>query len=161
MDSPFIAVRATRNSNNNNNVMVFGHGHANAHIFHVGDVYLPRVRSHTQLGVTMRLLWNLHVGELLRRGERKKAACLCWIWHPSVTSPLGRIPAGPQIAGFHKRILQRERRLLGWPRGSSSLVVQGKLPWPDANAVRLSGRPACGTASSICPVDAWQGTLRI
>ena len=58
--------------------------------------------------------------------------------HPSVTFGLELIPAGPQIARFQQRILQWGRRLLGWPRGSPSLVVQGKLAWPDANTVRLS-----------------------
>ena len=61
-------------------VMVFGRGHANAQGFHVGDLNLPRVRSCTYLGVTLqeRLSWSLHVDELLRRRERKMAACLSW-----------------------------------------------------------------------------------
>ena len=58
--------------------------------------------------------------------------------HPSVTFGLELIPAGPQLAGFQKRILQWGRRLLGWPQGSPSLVVQGQLAWPDASTIRLS-----------------------
>ena len=53
-------------------VMVFGCGHAHAQALHVGDLDLPRVRSYIYSGVTLqeRLSWNLHVAELLGRGER-------------------------------------------------------------------------------------------
>ena len=134
-------------------VMVFGRGHANVQAFHVGVLDLPRVRSYTTL--QERLSWNLHVAELLDRGERKMAACLSWTSsvnlppsfversyqtyvHPSITFALELIPAGPHLARFQKRILQWGRRLLGWPRGSPSLVVQGAFAWPDANTIRLS-----------------------
>ena len=59
-------------------VMVFGRGRMAIPPFHVGTHVLPRVYQYTYLEVTIdaRLSWTHHFNELLRRGERKMAACL-------------------------------------------------------------------------------------
>ena len=57
--------------------------------------------------------------------------------HPSVCFGLEFVSAGPQIARFQTRLLQWGRRLLGWPRGSPNLAVQGQLGWHDAETIRL------------------------
>ena len=54
------------------------------------------------------------------------------------------ISAGPQTQQFQTRFLRWGRRLLTWPHGSSGVVVQGQLGWPDADTMRLS------QAASLC-----------
>ena len=124
--------------------------------FHVGTHVLPRVYQCTYLGVTIdaRLSWTHHVNELLRRGERKMAACLSWTRSadlpvcfverifqtyvcPSVCFGMEFVDPAPQIRRFQTRLLQWGRRLLLWPRGSPGVVVQGQLGWQDASTLRL------------------------
>ena len=139
-------------------VMVLGHGRGRtrAPAFSLGGQVLPRVKTYTYLGVSLRenLSWKGHIDHLLARGERKMAACLFWTRsadlplsfveriyqtyvHPSVCFGLEFVSAGPQIARFQTRLLQWGRRLLGWPRGSPNLAVQGQLGWHDAETIRL------------------------
>ena len=62
--------------------------------------------------------------------------------HPSVCLGLELVPASPQTARFQTRVLQWGRRLLGWPRGSPSLAVQGQLGWCDATDIHHMKRAA-------------------
>ena len=140
-------------------VMLFGcrSRRDDAQQFHVGEQILPWVSTYTYLGVTLhqRLSWAHHVDALLRRGERKMAACVSWtsaanlplcfverIFQnyvcPSACFGLEFVPAGPQLRRFQTRFLQWGRRLLAWPRGSPGVVVQGQLGWHDVVTVHLT-----------------------
>ena len=118
---------------------------------------MPWVSTYTYVGVTLhqRLSWAHHVDALLRRGERKMAACVSWtnaanlplcfverIFKnyvcPSACFGLEFVPAGPQLRRFQTRFLQWGRRLLTWPRGSPGVVVQGQLGWHDVVTVHLT-----------------------
>ena len=113
------------------------------------------MKQYTYLGVSLneRLSWKNHVDHLLGQGERKMAACLFWTGsanlplsfverlfqtyvHASICFGLKFVTASPQLARFQTRLLQC-RRVLGWPRGSPSLAVQGQLAWHDACTTRL------------------------
>ena len=143
-------------------VMIFGRGRgrAPAPVFFLGG---QRVKTYTFLGVALhdKLSWKVHIEQLLARGERKMAACLFWTGsaglplsfverifqtyvHPSVCFGLEFVPAGPQTARFQTRVLQSGRRLLGWPRGSPSLAVQGQLGCVMLKPFVLSEQLVCG-----------------
>ena len=141
-----------------------GRGRAPAPVFFLGGQLLPRVKAYTYLGVALhdKLSWKAHIDQLLARGERKMAACLFWTGfadlplsfvermfqtyvHPSVCFGLEFVPAGPQTARFQTRVLQRGRRLLGWPRGSPETI----------RLIR-----AAGLWARVCPRVVLQGGSR-
>ena len=90
----------------------------------------------------------------MKRGKRKMAARLSWtasallpvsFTHrifrsyvcPSALYGLAFVPDGAQLARLQTRLLRWERRLLMWPHGAPSVVVQGQLGCLDLSAERL------------------------
>ena len=81
---------------------------------------------------------------------------------------VGRPPSAGRRGTWQSRACRRglmvsthgRLSVLDW-LGQPAIFFRGRHPWPHANTFVCLERPACGPASSICPVGAWQGNLLV